>query len=81
MDLTHPVVVGRMPVCNNVPWVIFSDILNLELRMANICRSQTGMYAGRLIGRIDRHAMFCSLLCVIEVLFSCSNYYKLCYMY
>jgi len=24
MDLTHPVVVGRMPVCSNFPWVIFS---------------------------------------------------------
>jgi hypothetical protein len=49
-----------------------------ELRMANFCRLQTGMYAERLIGRIDRDAMFCSLFNVIEVLFSCSNYYELC---
>jgi len=37
-----------------------------------------GVYAEGLIGRTDRHAMFCLLVYVIYVLFSCSNYYKFC---
>jgi len=32
--------------------------------MANFSRLQTGMYAERLIGRIDRHVMFCSIVYV-----------------
>ena len=41
--------------------------------MSNFSRLHTSMYAGGLIGKIDRNAKFCLLVYVIYVLFSCGN--------